>query len=74
MKTILITGCSSGIGYDAARTLKTRGWKVLATCRKKVDCGRLKNEGFLSFVLDYSKQNTIDKAITYIKEKINKKY
>ena len=69
MKTILITGCSSGIGYDAARTLKTRGWKVLATCRKKVDCERLKNEGFLSFVLDYSKQNTIDNAITYIREK-----
>lgn len=33
MKTILITGCSSGFGLDAARTFLTRGWKVVATMR-----------------------------------------
>ncbi|MGB1641328.1 MAG: short-chain dehydrogenase, partial [Paracoccaceae bacterium] len=30
-KSILITGCSSGIGYDAAHALKARGWDVFAT-------------------------------------------
>ena len=30
---ILITGCSSGIGYDTALRFKQMGWQVLATCR-----------------------------------------
>lgn len=53
-KSILITGCSSGIGYDAAHTLKKRGWRVLATCRKQTDCDRLISEGLESFTLDYA--------------------
>ncbi len=51
-RTILITGCSSGIGLDAARTLHARGWRVLATCRKPADCARLTAEGLESFPLD----------------------
>lgn len=66
MKTILITGCSSGIGYDAAKTLKKVGWRVFATCRKKSDCIRLKSEGFESFVLDYSKTSTITNTARYL--------
>lgn len=53
MKTILITGCSSGIGEDAARFLVERGWHVLATCRQTQDAERLAAEGFDSFRLDY---------------------
>lgn len=41
MKSILITGCSSGIGLDAARTLKARGWRVFATARNPEDMDRL---------------------------------
>jgi NAD(P)-dependent dehydrogenase (short-subunit alcohol dehydrogenase family) len=52
MKSILITGCSSGIGYDAAHALKARGWRVFATCRKPEDCARLEREGLESFLLD----------------------
>jgi NAD(P)-dependent dehydrogenase (short-subunit alcohol dehydrogenase family) len=51
-RTVLITGCSSGIGLDAARTLGGRGWRVLATCRKAADCARLAAEGLESFPLD----------------------
>lgn len=40
-RSILITGCSSGIGLDAARTLKQRGWRVIATARKTDDLARL---------------------------------
>jgi NAD(P)-dependent dehydrogenase (short-subunit alcohol dehydrogenase family) len=50
--TILITGCSSGIGYDAAHGLKARGWRVLATCRKPGDVARLTAQGLESFPLD----------------------
>lgn len=33
MKTILITGCSSGFGLDTANTFLARGWRVIATMR-----------------------------------------
>lgn len=41
-RTILITGCSTGIGLASARTLKSRGWRVIATARKPEDIARLK--------------------------------
>lgn len=63
-KTILITGCSSGIGYDAAHGLKKRGWRVFATCRKPEDCTRLEEEGLESFVLDYTDPATMEAAVT----------
>lgn len=62
-KSILITGCSSGIGYDAARTLHGRGWRVFATCRKSDDCERLEAEGLESFVLDYEDTASIKTAL-----------
>ncbi|MGQ0455581.1 MAG: SDR family NAD(P)-dependent oxidoreductase [Hyphomicrobium sp.] len=43
-RSILITGCSSGIGLDAARTMKARGWRVIATARRPEDLERLKRE------------------------------
>ncbi len=62
-KTILITGCSSGIGYDAAHTLQKRGWRVFATCRKPEDCERLQAEGLESYVLDYEDEAGIKLAV-----------
>lgn len=53
-KSILITGCSSGIGYDAAHGLAARGWRVFATCRQEQDCARLRDEGLESLRLDYT--------------------
>ncbi len=65
-KTILITGCSSGIGLDAARTLQARGWRVFATCRKAQDCERLVAEGLESLVLDYADEASIEAALTEV--------
>lgn len=62
-KSILITGCSSGIGYDAAHTLSNRGWRVFATCRSQSDCDRLIGEGLESFVLDYENEASIKSAL-----------
>lgn len=67
-KTILITGCSSGIGYDAAHGLRARGWRVFAACRKQSDCDRLIAEGFESPLLDYQDEATIDAAVTEVLE------
>ncbi|MEP5152959.1 SDR family NAD(P)-dependent oxidoreductase, partial [Planktotalea sp.] len=62
-KSILITGCSSGIGYDAAHGLAKRGWRVFATCRQQKDCDRLNEEGLESFVLDYADEASIETAL-----------
>ena len=58
-KSILITGCSSGIGFDAAVGLKKRGWRVFATCRKESDCQRLVQSGLESFRLDYADESSV---------------
>ena len=58
-RTILITGCSSGIGHDAAHTLARRGWRVFATCRKPADCARLEAEGLESFPLDHADAESV---------------
>ena len=63
MKSILITGCSSGIGYDAAHGLKAAVWRVFATCRKEADCARLRDEGLESFVLDVADQASIEAGL-----------
>lgn len=63
-RSILITGCSSGIGLDAARTLKARGWRVFATCRAEADCARLRDEGLESFALDLADEASIETAVT----------
>jgi len=65
-KSILITGCSSGIGYDAAHGLANRGWRVFATCRKPEDCARLRDEGLDSFPLDYADPASIRDAVEQV--------
>lgn len=62
-RSVLITGCSSGIGLDAARGLKSRGWRVFATCRQEADCERLRAEGLESFRLDYADEDSIAAAV-----------
>ncbi len=62
-KSILITGCSTGIGHDAAHRLAARGWRVFATCRQETDCERLRGEGLESFMLDYSDEASIVTAV-----------
>lgn len=58
-RTILITGCSSGIGLDAAHGLAARGWRVLATARKAADAARLADQGLEAFRLDYEDEASI---------------
>jgi NAD(P)-dependent dehydrogenase (short-subunit alcohol dehydrogenase family) len=62
-RSILITGCSSGIGYDAAHGLRARGWRVFASCRKPDDCARLTGEGFESPRIDYTDPTSIDEGL-----------
>jgi len=67
-KSILITGCSSGIGYDAAHALARRGWRVFASCRAQADCERLRTEGLDSPQLDYADPDSIAACVEYVLE------
>ena len=68
-KNIVITGCSSGIGRDAAISLASKGWRVLATCRSASDCKYFEKIGIESFPLDLSDENSISSAVEIIAEK-----
>lgn len=57
--TLLITGCSTGIGYHCAQGMKERGWQVIASCRKQADVDRLRAEGFESVLIDYQDEDSI---------------
>jgi len=62
-RSILITGCSSGIGLASAREMKRRGWRVFATARKPEDIARLRDpEGVESLYLDYADPDSIKTA------------
>lgn len=63
MKSILITGCSSGIGHAAATQLQARGYRVFAAARKLEDVEKLKNEGLESIQLDVNDAASMQRAI-----------
>ena len=67
-KSILITGSSSGIGWDAAHGLRDAGWRVFASCRKAEDCARLNSEGFESPLIDYTNPESIVVGLTEVLE------
>lgn len=58
-KTILITGCSSGIGNATCHYLQNRGYKVFASARKEQDVTKLREEGFEAFLLDVTNSQHI---------------
>ncbi|MFY0311958.1 SDR family NAD(P)-dependent oxidoreductase [Leisingera sp. D0M16] len=67
-KSILITGCSSGIGLDAARGMRDRGWRVFASCRQQRDCDRMRAEGFDSPRIDYTDPASIESGLAEVLE------
>ncbi|NOI67715.1 SDR family oxidoreductase [Vibrio sp. 99-8-1] len=62
-KTILITGCSTGIGYTCAHALQSKGYNVIASCRTLKDVKRLQNEGLTCIQLDLACSRSISDAV-----------
>ena len=58
-RSILITGCSTGIGLDAAKGMRDAGWRVFAACRQEKDCARLRAMGFDAPRIDYADEASI---------------
>ncbi len=67
-RSILITGCSSGIGLCVAKGLKARGYRVFATARKEEDVAELQRQGFESLRLDLTDSASIEAAVTSVLE------
>ncbi|MDX1811878.1 MAG: SDR family oxidoreductase [Gammaproteobacteria bacterium] len=69
-KSILITGCSSGIGLSAAKGLQEKGYRVFASARKPQDVDNLKQLGFTDALqLDLDSSESINAAVDTVLEK-----
>lgn len=68
-RSVLITGCSSGIGACVASGLKARGWRVFATARQAADVARLQAEGLESLPLDLRDSTSIEAALASVLER-----
>ncbi|MGH8560182.1 MAG: SDR family NAD(P)-dependent oxidoreductase [Methylococcales bacterium] len=67
--SILITGCSSGIGKACALGLRKRGYRVFASARKQSDVSKLLKEDFEAVQLDLADTNSINQAVQLVFER-----
>ncbi|UDF27938.1 UNVERIFIED_ORG: SDR family oxidoreductase [Roseateles sp. XES5] len=67
--SIIVTGCSSGIGAHCARALKAEGWRVFATVRRDEDRGALETDGIETSLMDYTKPETIAALVDAVLER-----
>lgn len=63
MKTVLITGCSSGYGLETARHFHAQGWSVVATMRTPRDGILPRSERLRVVSLDVTKPESILAAL-----------
>jgi NAD(P)-dependent dehydrogenase (short-subunit alcohol dehydrogenase family) len=68
-KTVLLTGCSSGIGAACAGILRSAGWRVFPTARKEADLERLRGEGYEAICLDLADEGSVAAAAAEFLEK-----
>ncbi len=69
-KTVLITGCSSGIGRALAEGLRARGYRVLASARRHTDVERLTADGFEAVQLDLAASGSIREAVAEVRQRV----
>ena len=68
-KTVLVTGCSSGIGEGIANCLREVGWDVFPTARSDSDLQKLYSRGFDALRLDLSDSISIDNCVSSLMRK-----
>ena len=68
-KTVLVTGCSSGIGKSIANCLRDNGWDVFPTARSESDLQRLHSKGFDALHMDLTDSISIDDCVSSLMRK-----
>ncbi len=68
-RSIIVTGCSSGIGAHCARALKRDGWRVFATVRKAEDLASLEADGIEALSMDDTRPDTIAALVEAVRER-----
>jgi len=71
VQSVLITGCSSGIGFCLAQGLKQAGYRVFATARNPQDVENLRQLGFEAFQLDLKSSESIKQAVQAIHAQVD---
>ena len=69
-RSVLVTGCSSGIGEATAYYLRDHGWTVFPTARKTEDLEKLRNDGFDAIELDLTDSVSVQQAVKLLLEKV----
>ena len=75
MKSIVITGVSTGIGYTTCAAFLDKGYFVFGSVRNKIDAKKLKQtfgERFVPLIFDVNKKTEIEKSIDIVKSHIGK--
>ena len=67
-KSVLITGCSSGIGLNAVHTLRKNGFHVIASVRQAKDMSLFESNNIECIQLDLSDENSVQQGVDYINE------
>jgi NAD(P)-dependent dehydrogenase (short-subunit alcohol dehydrogenase family) len=73
MKHVLITGTSTGIGYDGARYLIEKGWHVFGSVRKEADADRLQaelGERFTPLIFDITDHDAVKTAASQVAQTV----
>ena len=73
MKSVVVTGASTGIGKDAARILIENGYRVFGSVRKQEDANRLSDEfgeNFISLIFDVTDEDAVHAAAEQVRDEL----
>ena len=73
MKSVVITGASTGIGLSAAKIFIKNGYRVFGSVRKQADAERLSSElgaGFTPLIFDVTDSDAVRAAAELVREKL----
>ena len=74
MKSVVITGASTGIGWAAAKLLLDRGFRVFGSVRKQADADRLRSEfgaNFTPLIFDVTDEAAVLAAAREVRNQLN---